>query len=155
MFTVRTITDPAEKERISLATMEKLPEWFSPPESLPHKAQEHRDMHFFAAFSEEECIGFLALKIHNAYTAEIHTLGLLKPYHRMGTGHSLLHAAEAVCKERGLRFLTVKTLDASADYKPYERSRAFYRKAGFLPLEVLPTYWDEDNPCLYLLKVLA
>ena len=38
MFTVRTITDPAEKERISLATMEKLPEWFSPPESLPHKA---------------------------------------------------------------------------------------------------------------------
>ncbi len=58
-----------------------------------------------------------------------------------------------VC-QRKLCFLTVKTLDESADYPPYNGTRAFYRKEGFLPLEVFPTFWDEDNPCLFLARTV-
>ena len=50
--------------------------------------------------------------------------------------------------------LTVKTLDASAEYEPYERTRAFYQKMGFIPLEVFTTFWNEENPCLYFAKRL-
>ena len=42
----------------------------------------------------------------------------------------------------------------SADYPPYNGTRAFYRKEGFLPLEVFPTFWDEDNPCLFLARTV-
>ena len=47
-----------------------------------------------------------------------------------------------------------KTLDESADYPPYDGTRAFYRKEGFLPLEVFPTFWDEGNPCLFLARTV-
>ena len=29
-----------------------------------------------------------------------------------------------------------------------------HRKEGFLPLEVFPTFWDEDNPCLFLARTV-
>lgn len=48
----------------------------------------------------------------------------------------------------------MKTLDGSADYPPYEATRAFYLREGFVPLEVFREYWDEDNPCLFLAKWL-
>ena len=38
--------------------------------------------------------------------------------------------------------------------RPYARTRSFYYKMGFVPLEVFPLFWDEDNPCLFLVKHL-
>ena len=34
------------------------------------------------------------------------------------------------------------------------RTHRFYAAEGFVPLEVLPTLWDEENPCLPMAKVL-
>lgn len=154
MITVKTVTSESEKEKITLDIMGSLPEWFSPPEDIAEKAVSHRNMPFFAAFDGDECIGFAALKIHNEYTVEIYNLGVLKKYHRHGGGHLLTTACVDFCRARGMAFLTVKTLDGSADYEPYERTRAFYGKEGFLPLEVFPDYWNEDNPCLFLVKTV-
>lgn len=77
-------------------------------------------------------IGFIALKVHNEYTVEMYNLGVLEEYHRQGVGHAMLTAVESYCRERGYKFITVKTLDSSAEYEPYERTRAFYRKKGFI-----------------------
>ncbi len=52
----------------------------------------------------------------------------------------------------GVGYLTVKTLDESAVYEPYDRTQAFYFKNGFTPLEVFTTFWNEENPCLFLIK---
>jgi hypothetical protein len=49
-------------------------------------------------------------------------------------------------------FLTVKTLDESRESKSYEKTRKFYLSVGFLPLEVFPLLWDENNPCLFMAK---
>lgn len=155
MITVKTVTSENEKEKMTLDIMGRLPEWFSPPEDIAAKAVSHRNMPFFAAFDGDECIGFAALKIHNEHTAEIYNLGILKKYHRQGGGHLLTRACVDFCRARGMAFLTVKTLDGSACYEPYERTRAFYGKEGFLPLEVFPDYWNEDNPCLFLVKVIG
>lgn len=155
VLNTREITDLNEKSTITREVMHALPEWFSPPEDIEQKAVQHRDMPFFAAFDENgQPAGFTALKIHNPYTLEIYVLGALKPYHRTGIGRALVAAAEAYGQAGGYRFLTVKTLDASADYEPYEATRAFYYKVGFSPLEVFPLHWNADNPCLFLAKYI-
>jgi len=147
--------DKELKTSITLKIMNSLPKWFSPPEDIRKKSVLHREMPFFAAFHENQVIGFIVLKIHNEYTAEIFNLGVLEEYHRQGVGHALLTAAENYCKENGHKFITVKTLDSSVDYEPYERTRAFYRKNDFYPLEMFPLYWNEENPCLFLAKYIG
>lgn len=154
MIDVRLCENPDEKTAVTLAIMHALPDWFSPPEDIDRKAVLHRALPFFIAYDDETAVGFLALKAHNPYTTEIFNLGVLEEYQRHGAGAALLRAAEAYLCAQGCAYLTVKTLDASADYEPYERTRMFYAKQGFLPLEVLLTYWNEENPCLFLLKKL-
>lgn len=151
----REISDKDLKTSITLKIMNSLPKWFSPPEDIIKKSVAHREMPFFAAFMECNAVGFLALKVHNPYTVEMYSLGVLEEYHRQGIGHALLSAAEGYCKQKGYVFITVKTLDSSAEYEPYERTRAFYLKNGFYPLEVFPFYWNEENPCLFLAKYIG
>lgn len=151
---IRKVINQDEKTRVTLETMNALPEWFSPPEDIVNKSQIHREYPFFAAYVGNKAIGFVALKIHNSYTADIYNLGVLKEYHRRGIGHQLIEACVQYCRENSYKFLTVKTLDESAVYEPYNGTRAFYRKEGFYPLEVFTTFWDEDNPCLFMVKVI-
>jgi ribosomal protein S18 acetylase RimI-like enzyme len=155
MIDIRQIESPDEKSSITLEIMHSLPQWFSPPEDIARKAVTHREMPFFAAYDGGKAIGFLALKIHNNYTGDIFNVGVLEEYHRHGIGAKLLEIAEDYLRERNYKYLTVKTLDASADYEPYERTRKFYYKQGFVPLEVMTHYWDEENPCLFLVKGLT
>jgi len=60
--------------------------------------------------------------------------------------------AQRYCVSCGFKYLTVKTLDSSVTYEPYEKTRNFYRKLGFIPIEVFPLFWDKDNPCLFMAK---
>ena len=152
MITIKAVHNPDEKTSITLSIMNALPEWFSPPEDIERKSKIHRDYIFIAAYDEEQAIGFVTLKIHNVYTADIYTIGILKKYHRLGIGHLLIDASCHYCQDHNYKFLTVKTLDESANYEPYQATRAFYLKEGFYPLEVLPTFWDEENPCLFMIK---
>ena len=153
MIEIRKIENKNDKTEITLKIMNALPEWFSPPEDIQNKSVIHRDYPFFAAFCGDEAVGFSALKIHNEYTADIYNFGVLREYHRTGIGHQLMTACVEYCKENGYKFLTVKTLDESAVYEPYNATRTFYKKEGFYPLEVFTTFWDEDNPCLFMIKI--
>jgi GNAT superfamily N-acetyltransferase len=155
MFKVDKIIDKDLKTSITLEIMNSLPKWFSPPEDISKKSVVHRDMPFFAAFDGTKVIGFAALKIHNKYTVEIYNLGVLEEYHRQGIGHTILMAVESYSKVNRYKFITVKTLDPSSQYEPYERTRAFYFKNGFYPLEVFPLFWNKDNPCLFLAKYIG
>jgi GNAT superfamily N-acetyltransferase len=154
MITIKLIEDKDEKTRVTLEVMNALPEWFSPPEDIVNKSKIHRDYPFIVAYDGDKAVGFSAIKIHNEYTADIYDFGVLKDYHKMGIGHKLMEASADYCKENGFKFLTVKTLDESANYEPYNGTRAFYKREGFYPLEVFKTFWDEENPCLFLVKVL-
>ena len=151
---VRRVENSDEKTNITLRIMHSLPAWFNPPEDIDKKAIIHREYPFFAAYDDNKPVGFIALKIHNEHTAEIFNIGVLEQYHRQGIGRRLLEAAERYCADNGYTYLTVKTLDVSAEYEPYERTRLFYKKMGFIPLEVFKTLWNEENPCLFLVKRL-
>jgi len=154
MIDIKQVECPDEKSAVTLAIMHSLPAWFSPPEDIARKAVLYRDFPFFAAYDGDQAIGFLALKIHNPYTGDIHSIGVLEAYHRHGIGAKLLVMAEDYLQSHGHRYLTVKTLDSSANYEPYERARQFYFKQGFVPLEVFTHHWDEENPCLFMVKGL-
>ncbi len=130
---VSFITDPELKESITLSVMYQLPLWFSPPEDIDYKAKTHRNYPFFAVLDQGQPVAFAAVKIHNPYTADIYNIGVLEPYHHQGLGHQLMQAILDWCAKENFVFLTVKTLDESADYPPYDGTRAFYRKEGFLP----------------------
>jgi uncharacterized SAM-binding protein YcdF (DUF218 family)/GNAT superfamily N-acetyltransferase len=154
VINIKQVETPDEKSAITLKVMHSLPAWFSPPEDIEKKAVTHRAYPFFAVYDDDKPIGFIALKIHNEYTVDIFNVGILEQYHRQGIGRRLLHAAEQYCVDKGYLYFTVKTLDASAEYEPYERTRVFYQKMGFIPLEVFTTFWNEENPCLFLVKRL-
>lgn len=116
MISVKEVADKDIKKAITLKIMHSLPDWFSPPEDIEKKAIIHKDYPFFSAYEGDNAIGFLALKLHNEYTAEIFNMGVIKDYHRKGIGDALVKAVEAYCKSKGLKYLTVKTLDSSAHY---------------------------------------
>jgi ribosomal protein S18 acetylase RimI-like enzyme len=155
MVHIKQVGPPDEKTAITKKIMHSLPEWFSPPEDIDKKAIMHMEQPFFAAYDGDAPIGFITLKIHNQYAADIFNLGVLEQFHRQGVGRRLLEAAEQYCRNCSYLYLTVKTLDSSAEYEPYERTRAFYRKMGFVPLEVFATFWNEENPCLFMVKRLS
>jgi len=160
VFTISTITyreipSPREKSAVCENTLRALPDWFGNEAAIVDYAGQVRGLPLCAAFDGDVPVGFVALKRHNEFTAEVCVMGVLQAYHRRGIGKKLIEWCEGQCAAQGMRFLTVKTLDASAESAGYGRTRAFYRACGFIPLEVFPTIWDEDNPCLFLAKCMS
>jgi len=43
------------------------------------------------------------------------------------------------CADNAYLYLTVKTIDSSVEYDPYDKTLAFYQKMCFIPLEVFTT----------------
>lgn len=152
---IREIADGNVKKEICDTVLHRLPEWFGIEVSIAEYVSLVEEMPFYVAYAGERPVGFLAVRVHNSFTAEVCVMGILKEYHRMGIGSELMGRAEEFCHQKGLVYLTVKTLDGSVDFKPYERTRRFYEKKGFIPLEVFPLLWDEANPCLFLAKHLT
>lgn len=77
MIIIKRVENLDEKTRITLEIMKALPEWFSPSEDIVNKSVIHREYPFFAAFDGDRAIGFVAVKVHNIYTADIYNLGIL------------------------------------------------------------------------------
>lgn len=146
-----------EKGRGALARsiLTALPEWFGIPESIDAYVTECDTLPVFAASTDGRQIGFLAIKAHTTVAAEAYVAGVLREWHRQGCGRLIFAAAERHLAQRGFRYLTVKTLAPSDPDPHYAATRAFYERIGFAPIEVFPTLWNEDNPCLLMLKPIA
>ena len=153
-ITVSTINNANEKSAICNDILRQLPSWFGIEESIVDYVNQVQSMPFFCAYDDNTPVGFVAVKVHNPYTAEICVMGILEEYHRQGIGKALIKASEQYCLENNFEFLTVKTLDESHSSKSYAKTRLFYISMGFRPLEVFPLLWDKSNPCLFMAKWL-
>jgi ribosomal protein S18 acetylase RimI-like enzyme len=152
MVKITETHNPDEKSNICDNILRALPNWFGNEASIVDYVGKVRSIPFFTAFDNYNPVGFLAVKIHNIYTSEICVTGVLKDYHRQGIGRMLVERCVIFCEDNKNEFLTVKTLDNSAQSKSYDKTRAFYMSMGFRPLEIFPLYWDEENPCLFMAK---
>ena len=153
-FSVRRIASPDEKASIASDILLALPDWFGLPDSTQKYIDDSRNMPFFAAVREGQAVGFAALKETSPCAGEIYVMGVLPAYHRSGIGRQMFAAIRAEAIARGYRLLQVKTVQ-TGHYEEYDRTNAFYQRMGFLPLECLPTLWDEWNPCQLMVKYIA
>ena len=140
------IEDANQKQDIARKILEALPEWFGMEDSREEYIRDSAIHLCFGAFEEEKVVGFLCLKETGKDTVELAVMGVLKEQHRKGIGKNLFELARETGREMGYSFMQVKTVQMGR-YEEYDITNKFYQSLGFKEFEVLPTLWDEWNPC--------
>lgn len=152
MYLVKEIADESKKSEVTNYILRELPEWFGIEKSIVEYVENVKDRDFFAVYDNESPVGFVCLKYNNAYTAEVYVMGILKEYHKKGIGKQLILKCEEKAKLNNIKYLMVKTLGESHSDENYKKTRLFYNKVGFYPLEEIKEIWGKENPCLIMVK---
>jgi GNAT superfamily N-acetyltransferase len=134
--------------------LRSLPDWFGIEEAIVHYSGEIDRLPTFLAGDTDRVLGFLSLKQHNPFSAEVYVMAVRPEAHRRGIGRALMGRAQEWLKGQGHEYLQVKTLGPSHGDPNYAQTRAFYLAVGFRPLEEFGQLWDERNPCLIMVKRL-
>jgi GNAT superfamily N-acetyltransferase len=150
-------TYPGTVERL----LRSLPEWFGIESAITEYAESARQLPAYLAWPPESAVraaerrpaGVLLAARHFPCSAEIHLMAADRSLHRRGIGSALIHALEADLIPDGVELLQVKTLGPTRPDACYERTRQFYSKLGFRPLEEIHGLWA-GNPCLIMVKAL-
>ena len=144
-----------DKSAICAEILASLPQWFGITRSNAQYALEAGELPMFVAVEERHVPGMIVLKPQTPFAVEILVFGVRPECHRKGIGRALVRRAEEWVKAAGAKYLTVKTRGPSVPDANYEKTRLFYVGVGFVPLEEFPTFWDAQNPCLFMVKPLA
>ena len=154
-FSFEQITCADEKSRICDSILRNLPEWFGIEQAIQDYVKGVKEPLFLTARYQKEPVGCISILDHNPYTSEIYVIGVLKEFQGKGLGGELIRLAEQeIMHQSSKRYLTVKTLGDSHPDPFYQKTRQFYYKMGFYPLEELKALWGKDNPCLLMIKSL-
>lgn len=150
-----TIEGPhLEKSSVCEPILRALPQWFGIEEAIVHYGNEIERLPTFLACQANTVVGFLSVKQHNPYAAEVYVMGIRVEAQRQGIGQALMQQAEEFLRGQAVEYLQVKTLAPSHPDLNYAKTRAFYLAVGFRPLEELSGLWGEQNPCLLMIKRL-
>jgi GNAT superfamily N-acetyltransferase len=131
-----------------------LPRWFGIEESLLEYAQAATELPTFAAMGPDGVVGFLSLKQHFEQAWEVHCVAVEATHRGHGVGRALQTRAERWLVAQGAKLLQVKTLADSHSSTEYAQTREFYKRLGYVALEVFPGLWASHLPVLQLVKVL-
>lgn len=154
-YHISEISDQDEKSALARMVLETLPDWFGNQEALEDYVKGVRELPFWAALDKEgNCLGFFCVRIHYGHTGDIYVCGVRPECHRMGVGRALYEEVERFFLEKGCKYAMVESLSEKAEYAPYEKTRLFYEGVGFESLITLTEMWDEENPCLIMIKTL-
>ena len=104
----------------------------------------------------DEVIGFAAIQPKSSHVAEISWMAVKLERQHQGIGSLLVNHVTNDLKTQGIRLLEVKTLSEDAEYAPYQMTRQFYERLGFIHLETIDPYpeWEAGNPCAIYVRVL-
>lgn len=131
-----------------------LPDWFGIESAVEGYVDDAGRMQTVAARDDaEHIVAVLLLAEHDPGCPEVHLMAVHPVWHRRGVGSALLRTAEHLARSAGEGLLSVKTLGPSRPHAGYDRTRAFYLGAGFLPVEEFLDLWP-GNPALVLVKPL-
>lgn len=151
---IKEIQNKELKRNIANIVLTNLIEWFEIEEYRNDYINKSGDLPFFAAYMNDQPVGFITVKETSKYACELYCMGVLKEHHQKGFGQDLYNAIEQYAIERGYKFIQVKTVKQGI-YESYDKTNMFYQAMGFYELEVFDTLWDEHNPCQVFVKSLV
>ena len=133
----------------------RVPEWFGQAESNAGYIEAARTKETWTVRDGGGAVvGLTLVDRHFPSTLEVHLTVVDRAVHGSGVGTAMLAAIEADALASGIRLLEVKTLGPSHPDPGYARTRHFYEKWGFLPLEETDL-WGAGTPCLIMVKPLG
>ena len=152
-----TITNTGNEKHIDacLAIGKELPRYFTEQAMVTMSQDLVADL-LYVAVNLKEVAGFVAIKRKNNHVAEISWMAVKLEHQRQGIGSALMDYVANELGSQGIRLLEVKTVSEDVDYPPYEKTRRFYERMGFMHLETIDPYpgWEMGTPCAIYVKIL-
>ena len=141
------------------AIVEGLPDYFTSdvPEKAPRDAERHDAWVLTSADADADAVtGFAVVARKSAGGAEI--LWIAVEAARRGHGHGTMllgHVLDHLAAD-GVSVVEAKTLDASSGYQPYEATRAFWERNGFVYLDMIDPLpdWQPGSPAAIYVAAL-
>lgn len=148
---LRTLA-PSDAERCD-AIVAALPEWFGVEQGIEDCAAAVRSHEGLVSLAGDQVVGFVTWEDRFPETTEITWAAVHPEHHRQGHGRALVVEMLRIVGGRGIRLAVVHTLSSAAPDPYYERTRAFWQAAGFIPAAERPDLWDDpENPALLLAR---
>lgn len=151
---IEVIRHVPTSQKITREILESLPEWFGIPEAIDEYVEGMEMMEVAVYYEDGLPVGFIALNRHKQAVIDIHVMAVIKSHQGKGIGTLLVQWAIFQARKKGIRYLSVKTLDETHPDLNYKKTRAFYQHAGFVPFESFPTLWGAENPCLVMIQTV-
>jgi GNAT superfamily N-acetyltransferase len=106
---------------------------------------------------DDEVVGFAIVERRSSTSAEILWAAVHRDHRGTGIGTLLIeHVLDALAWS-GVILVEAKTLDRSAGYGPYESTRAFWERRGFVQIDRIDPMpgWQPGNPCALYVAALS
>ncbi len=141
------IVKPIETEDERLACLgiaRGLPEWFN-ERGIEAIERDLTREETFIAVEDGQVLGFATVKPASDKALEILWMAVRRELRGRGIGSSLLGVIEELARKKGFEVLVVKT-SGDLSYKPYDETRQFYEKNGFVRIALIDPYpeWGEE-----------
>jgi len=106
---------------------------------------------------DDAVVGFAIVDRRSSTTAEILWAAVNRDHRGTGIGTLLIeHVLDALAGS-GVVLVEAKTLDRSVGYGPYESTRAFWERRGFVQIDRIDPMpgWQPGNPCALYVAALG
>jgi ribosomal protein S18 acetylase RimI-like enzyme len=140
-----------------VAIVQASAEHFS-PETHSEVAQGVRSGRCWVAHEPDgEIVGFLLLDRRFERAAEIRHAAVSPNRRSSGIGTTMVTEVLTQLRADGVALVLVKTLDESADYPPFDATRAFWKRLDFIRIAVIDPLpgWQIGNPAALLVRSLV
>ncbi|WP_456366734.1 GNAT family N-acetyltransferase [Thermococcus sp.] len=140
-------------ERLACLEIAKaLPEWFNEA-GLKAMERDLKSETTFIAVENDRVLGFITIKSINKKALEILWMAVRREFRGKGIGTEMLHFTEEWAVKRGFEVLVVKT-SGDLSYKPYDETRKFYERRGFVRVALIDPYPEWGEEALIYVKCL-
>ena len=135
--------------------LEALPDWFGDPDAIDAYVVDAESDRYDSLLASDgtQVLGVALVHRHFPEAAELHLIAVAPEAQGRGIGRLLVERVSADLAASGCAVLSVHTVGPSFDHEPYARTRRFYGRLGFLPLEE-HTGLDWAGPTLILVRPL-
>ncbi len=109
----------------------------------------------YGAYDNQNMVGFICFKELNNQVIELAWLAIEPEYQGKGVGTVLVNEGLKLLPNK-YSICETKTLSEVDPDPEYAKTRSFYKKLEFIPLETVNPYkdWGKDNPCQIFVKIL-